>query len=131
MLLSAKYVFPITADPIPGGAVLVRDNKIVDIGAFEKLKYRYPDEEVVDFGLAAIMPGFVDLFTKLDMSVMRGVVADEPYMKWMLSILNKAQNLEARDWYDSAVLGGLDAISAGITTIADMTATSAHLHAVK
>ena len=131
MLLSAKYVFPITADPIPGGAVLVRDNKIVDIGAFEKLKYRYPDEEVVDFGLAAIMPGFVDLFTKLDMSVMRGVVADEPYMKWMLSILNKAQNLEARDWYDSAVLGGLDAISAGITTIADMTATSAQLHAVK
>ncbi len=62
---------------------------------------------------------------------MRGVVADEPYMKWMLSILNKAQNLEARDWYDSAVLGGLDAISAGITTIADMTATSAQLHAVK
>ncbi len=109
----------------------MRDNKIVDIGAFEKLKYRYPDEEVVDFGLAAIMPGFVDLFTKLDMSVMRGVVADEPYMKWMLSILNKAQNLEARDWYDSAVLGGLDAISAGITTIADMTATSAQLHAVK
>lgn len=131
MLLSAKYVFPVTSEPIAGGAVLVRGNKIVDVGKYEVLKYRYPDEEMVDFGLAAIMPGFVDLFTKLEMSVMRGVVADEPYMKWMLSLLNKAQHLELKDWHDSAVLGGLDALSSGITTIADITGTSAQLEAVK
>ena len=29
------------------------------------------------------------------------------------------------DWYDSAILGGLEAISAGITTVADITTTGA------
>ena len=32
MLLSAKYIFPITSDPISGGAILVKDDKIADIG---------------------------------------------------------------------------------------------------
>ena len=33
--------------------------------------------------------------------------------------------MDVNDWYDSAVLGGLEAISSGITTIADITATGA------
>lgn len=131
MLLCAKYVFPITSDPISGGAVLVHGNRIEDVGKFADLKIRYPDEEIVDFGLAAIMPGFIDLFTKLDMSVMRGVVADEPFSKWMLSIIEKSQKLEIGDWHDSAVLGGLDAISFGITTVADISRNDATLQAVK
>lgn len=130
MLLSAKYVFPITSDPISGGAVLIRDNKIKDIGEFETLKYRYPEEETIDFGLAALMPGFVDLYTRLEHSVMRGLVADQQFSQWMVSIAEKSQRLENSDWCDSAVLGGLNAISSGITTIADITATGAALQAV-
>lgn len=131
MLLSAKYVFPITSEPISGGAILVRDNKIVDIGKFNVLKYRYPDEEISDFGLAALMPGFIDLFTRLELSVMRGVVADEPYMRWMLQVADRAHKLEGNDFYDSAVLGALDAVSSGITTVADITPTGAALAAVE
>ena len=110
MLLSAKYIFPVTSSPVSGGALLVRDDKIVDIGDFESLKLRYPDEEVMDFGMAALLPGFVDLHTKLEMSAMRGIVADLPYAQWLLSILERSSELEPSDWYDSAILGGLDAL---------------------
>ncbi len=131
MILSAKYVFPVTSEPICGGAVLVKGDTIADVGTLASLQMHYPDEEVVDFGLAALMPGFIDLHTRLEESVLRGVVADQPFAQWILSVIETSQHLESSDWYDSAVLGGLDALSSGITTVADVTATGAALKAVQ
>ncbi len=48
-----------------------------------------------------------------------------PYSSWILSVIERSSRLEASDWYDSAVLGGLDALSSGITTVADITSTGA------
>ena len=61
MLLCAQYVLPITSEPIHNGAVLVRDGAIRDVGDAAMLKLRYPDEEVSDFGQAAILPGVAQL----------------------------------------------------------------------
>lgn len=125
MLITAKYVFPVTSAPILNGAVLVRGDSIADIGDFDSLRLRYPDEVVEDFGVAAIMPGLIDLHTRIEKSVLRGVVADKPYAEWILSVLSRSLQLEQADWYDSAILGGLDALSSGITTVVDITSTGA------
>lgn len=125
MLLCAHYILPISSEPIHGGALLVRDGKIRDIGKADMLKLRYPDEEVKDFGLAALLPGLIDLHTHLENSVMRGVVHDVPYATWIQSVHEKAGRLEPGDWYDSAILGGLEALSSGITCVADITTTGA------
>ncbi len=129
MILSAKYVFPITGDPIAGGAVLVKGNRIADVGDMTTLLQRYPEEEVKDFGMAALMPGFVDLHTRLEKTVLRGLVADQPYARWILSVIEKSTRMENADWYDSAVVGGLDALASGITTVCDITASGAVLKA--
>lgn len=129
MILSAKYVFPITGDPIAGGAVLVKGNRIADVGDMATLIQRYPEEEVKDFGMAALMPGFVDLHTRLEKTVLRGLVADQPYARWILSVIEKSTRMENADWYDSAVVGGLDALASGITTVCDITASGAVLKA--
>lgn len=131
MLLCAQYVLPISAEPIRHGAVLVRDGVIRDLGKAEMLKLRYPEEEVRDFGHAALMPGLVDTHTHLDNSVMRGIVHDVPYVTWLTSVVDCSAKMETSDWYDSAVLGGLDALSSGITTVADITATGASCTAVE
>lgn len=125
MLLCAQYILPITSEPFQDGAVLVRDGLIRDIGKVEMLKLRYPEEEVVDFGLAALMPGLVDLHTHLENSVMRGIVHDVPYTTWVMSVAEKSSKMDVGDWYDSAILGGLDALSSGITCVADITVTGA------
>ena len=125
MLLCAQYILPITSEPFRGGAVLVRDGAIRDVGAADMLKLRYPDEEVVDYGQAALMPGLVDLHTHLENSVMRGIVHDVPYTTWITSMLEKSTKMDVSDWYDSAILGGLEALSSGITTVADITTTGA------
>jgi len=131
MLLVARYVLPVSEPHIENGAVLVQDGRIADIGYATKLKTRYPNEEVRDYGLAAIIPGFVDAHTHLEYSVMRGLINDVPYAAWKLHLTEKEKLLSPEDWDDSALLGALEMIRSGVTTIADITRTGASLKATK
>ncbi len=121
MLLTAKYVMPITAPFIEDGAVLVRDDKIVAVGTAKQLKEQFPDEEVRDFGLAALSPGFVDLHTHMRYTALRGLFEDLPYAEWKRAVLHVEPFFSKKDWEDSARLGALEAIASGITTLADIT----------
>ena len=82
MLLSAQYVVPVSSEPIENGAILVRDGRIADIGRTEMMRLRYPDEELKDFGMAALTPGFIDLHARIEDAVFRGLVQDLPFVKW-------------------------------------------------
>jgi 5-methylthioadenosine/S-adenosylhomocysteine deaminase len=121
MLLCAKYVIPVSAPHIEDGAVLVQGDRIVAVGARSDLQGLHPCEEVRDFGLAVLMPGFVDLHTHLEYSVFRGAVDDVPYTQWKMQVVQKSRALESRDWQDSAMLGAMESVGSGITTIADIT----------
>ncbi len=125
MLICAQYILPVTSEPLRNGAVLVRDGVIRDIGDTDMLRLRYPEEEVLDYGVSAVMPGLVDLHTRMENSVMRGLLSDVPYATWLMALAEKAGSMEMADWFDSAILGGLDALSSGITTVADITSTGA------
>lgn len=125
MLLCSHYILPISSEPLHGGAILVREGIIRDIGPADMLKLRYPEEEIKDFGTAALLPGLIDLHTHLENAVMRGIVHDVPYTTWIMSIMDKSAKMDVSDWYDSAILGGLEALSSGITCVADITATGA------
>jgi len=129
MLLIARYVIPVTSNHIENGAVLVRDGRIDEVGYATRLRTLYPGEEVKDFGLAALMPGFVDAHTHLEYSAMRGLINDSPYAAWKLHLADKEKRFTQQDWQDSALLGVLEAVRSGITTIADITRTGASLKA--
>ena len=131
MLLTARYVLPVAAPHIEYGAVLVRGDQIVEIGDFEHLRALHPEEPVRDFGLAAIMPGFIDLHTHLEYTAMRGLVDDLPYSQWKLQLMQKERLFSGQDWDDSALLGALEALQSGITTVADITETGASGHAAQ
>ncbi|MCD8315806.1 MAG: amidohydrolase family protein [Eggerthellaceae bacterium] len=131
MLICAQYILPVSSEPIRRGAVLVRDGIIRDIGSAERLRILYPDDEIKDYGWAAVMPGIVDLSTNLENSVMRGLLDDVPYATWMTDLAEKGQAMEMSDWYDSAFYGGLDSIAGGVTTVADITSTGAVCTAVQ
>ena len=123
MLLTARYVLPVATPHIENGAVLVRGGEIVEIGDFAHLRALHPDEPVRDFGLAALMPGFIDLHTHLEYTAMRGLVDDLPYSEWKLQLMQKERLFSSQDWDDSACLGALEALQSGITTVADITRT--------
>lgn len=130
MLLTAKYVMPVTKPFIENGAVVVQGDKIVAVGPAAQLKAQYPDEEVRDFGLAAICPGFVDLHTHLRYTALRGLFEDMPYAAWKRAVLRCEPFLSRKDWEDSAFLGALEAIASGITTLADITIPGSPVRAI-
>ncbi len=131
MLFTAKYVIPITSPYIEDGAVLVKDDKIEDVGTSAALKAKYPDEEVRDMGLSALMPGFVDVHTHLGYTAMRGMFGDLPYASWKREVLRHELFFYDEDWVDSARLGVLEAIASGITTVADISSSDCTLKAVE
>lgn len=131
MLLCAEYIIPVTAEPIEDGAVLVRDGRIADIGGAQHMKKRYPDEEVRDFGRAAIMPGLVNLHNHLEYTVLRGIFPDMPYAEWLSHEHEKADQMSFDDRYDSALLGCLEMISGGVTTVAEFSSTGASCDAIE
>lgn len=131
MLFFARYVLPISSPHIENGAVLVKGDRIVDVGQATEMKVRYPTEPRQDFGLAAIMPGFIDVHTHLEYSAMRGLVHDVPYSAWKQALDEKEQLFTSQDWDDSALLGGLESVASGITTIADITRTGSSGHAAQ
>lgn len=131
MLLCAEHIIPVTQPPIEDGAVLVRDGRIVEIGGAQRMKSHYPDEEVRDFGRSAIMPGFVDCHTHLEYTALRGIVHDVPYAEWLALEHAKADRMSHDDRYDSALLGGMEMMSGGVTTVADFTSTGASCEAVQ
>ncbi|MDO4842165.1 MAG: amidohydrolase family protein [Phoenicibacter congonensis] len=130
MILTAKYVFPISSEPLIDAGVLVRDGKIVDVDKTVNLKKHYPNEEFKDLGLAAIMPGFVNLHTRLDRTLLRGTVADEPYTSWLLKYVDFTSKMSKQDKYDSALIGCMEQIRSGITTVADLSGTDGPVKAV-
>ncbi|MBI5231312.1 MAG: amidohydrolase family protein [Coriobacteriales bacterium] len=129
MILTARYVIPVATPHIENGAVLVRDDTIVEIGDYEHLRAAHPDEPVRDFGLAALLPGFIDLHTHLEYSSMRGLVDDLPYSRWKLQVMEREKHLSQTDWEDAAMLGALESLRSGITCVADITATGASARA--
>ena len=130
MLLCAQYVLPITSAPIEKGAVLVRDGKILEVGPALNLRARHPEEEVRDFGQAALLPGFVNVHTHLEYTAMRGLVHDVPYATWIIQVHSKGDTMSPADLESSAIVGVLEALSAGITCMADITPTGAALKAL-
>ena len=131
MLLLARYVLPVSHPHLEDGAVLVRDGAILALGSRVDMLRDYPDEEVVDYGLAALMPGFVDLHTHMEYTIFRGVVDDLPYTEWKMAVQGREHLLTEQDWEDSAVLGAIEAIRSGITTVADITDSGASVKAAQ
>lgn len=131
MLLCAKYIVPVSSEPMENGAVLVRDGVIADIGTAEMMRLRYPDEEVKDFGMAALTPGFIDLHARVEDGVLRGLIRDLPFVEWRKNIGDLRSRISSKEAYDSAYLGCLEELSAGVTTIGDTTSTGAAVFAAQ
>lgn len=128
MIITAKWVLPVSMPPIEDGAVRTDGDSIVAVGRQADVAPAV-GEEVLDFGKAAILPGFVDLHTHLEYSVFRGLVDDLPYTPWKLQVMARSKSLSDDDWAASARLGALEAIQSGITCIADMTSSDVSLPA--
>ncbi|HVQ55938.1 MAG TPA: hypothetical protein VMS29_04210, partial [Pyrinomonadaceae bacterium] len=75
-VLAADHVLPISSEPITNGAVAIDGDKIARVGDRTTIESDFPDARVEDFGEAAILPGFVNCHSHLELTAMRGALDD-------------------------------------------------------
>jgi cytosine/adenosine deaminase-related metal-dependent hydrolase len=125
----AALVIPVTAAPIPDGAVLVEGDKIVWVGPRAQ-QPAAPNARIVELGDSVLAPGLVNAHTHLDLTVMRGLLDGLSFFEWIRAVVAARGVLSADEWLDSARLGVIEALEAGITCVGDTAPTSASFDAM-
>jgi len=101
--------------------ILVEENKIVDINSYEKLKKDITGHDIVGDENQLIIPGLVNCHTHLAMTVFRGIADDLPLDTWLRKhIWPLEDRLTADDVYKGSLLGTVESILSGVTTLNSM-----------
>jgi len=97
--------------------VLVKNNKIFKIES----DIHYPQaDKIIDAAGMIVMPGFVDTHRHLWETAFKGIAGNWTLMEYLNGVLgNIAPHFKPDDVYTGNLLGALEAINSGITTIFD------------
>src|SRR5437870_1595552 len=121
-ILSADHVLPISAEPIRNGAVALERDKIVIVGRAKDLTARFPNADVEDFGEAAILPGFVNCHSHLEITAMRGTLdgVEHDFSSWLLKLNSIREGFSEKDIRIAAIAGAVEGAQAGVTCFGDV-----------
>ena len=133
-LYSARWVLPIASPPFENGAVAVEGARIVAVGILPELIALFPEAQRRDFGEAAILPGFVNAHSHLELTAMRGYLDSKEgdFFAWLKKLtIARLERMTADDLYVSAMCGAVEAARAGVTCVGDASdAASASMRAI-
>jgi len=120
-LYCAHWVLPIASSPIEDGAVAVDGSHIAGVGSRDELAKRFPQAQVQDFGEAAILPGFVNTHSHLELTAMRSYLEREEgeFLAWLMKLTIARLGMTEDDLYVSAAWGAVEAARAGVTCMGD------------
>lgn len=103
------------------GWVLVDGNRISEVGGGNApTRIRRAADEVLEATGAAVMPGMVNGHTHLFQTLFRGLADDKPLLEWLRDcIWPGATHLDSEAAYAAAMLGLIENVRGGATTIVD------------
>ncbi|MFL5600754.1 MAG: amidohydrolase family protein [Gemmatimonadaceae bacterium] len=128
MRYHARWVLPITQPPIENGTVVEREGLITYVGS----RAEAPAGEDQDLGEAILLPGLINTHTHLELTAMRGFLEDCRFAEW-IDRLRQSRNeiLDTPLLLDSARLGIIEGLEAGITSYADTCSSGVALYAMR
>ena len=127
--LTARYVFPVDAPPLPGGVITIDGQRIAAVG--ENISGHRP----IDLGNMAILPGLVNAHTHLEFSDL-GAPLGEPGMsfaQWIRRVVDHrrsrlasaAGRMDRLEELSNVVRSGVaEGLASGVTTVADIAAVA-------
>ncbi|MDO5718072.1 MAG: putative aminohydrolase SsnA [Tissierellia bacterium] len=123
-----------TNDPdnlyIENGAVYIEGGLVKEVGKFEDIKAKYPNEELLDADGRLIMPGMINAHTHIYSSYARGMSVDKPQRDFNEILENLWWNLDKKltlkDTELNAYTTYMESIRNGTTTVIDHHASPYH-----
>ncbi|HEX6307214.1 MAG TPA: amidohydrolase family protein [Longimicrobiales bacterium] len=132
-LYTADWVLPVTAPPIPGGAVLVDERGLIRaVGRRAEIEGG-GGAATLDLGAAILLPGLVNVHTHPELTAMRGLLEDLPFHQWIPALrrAKEGARLDDGDFAAAARWCCLESIAAGITTVGATEDSGAALDALR
>ncbi|HEV8591409.1 MAG TPA: amidohydrolase family protein, partial [Pyrinomonadaceae bacterium] len=107
---------------ISTGAVAIDGVEIVAVGPRVELLERFPNANVEDFGEAAILPGFVNCHSHLEITGMRGSLdaVEHDFGAWLLKLNALRGAMSEDDIKAAAIAGAREGAAAGVTCFGDI-----------
>jgi cytosine/adenosine deaminase-related metal-dependent hydrolase len=112
MIISARWIFPVTSTPLHNHALVVDEGSIREI--------RPLIESDPDPGETCLLPGLVNAHTHLAYTALRNNFDALSFFPWIRKITEEKQRLTREDVKRSTQLGISECLRHGITTVADM-----------
>lgn len=123
-IIRGDYVLPMDEQltVITNGAVVIIDNKIIEVGAFDDISKKYSSEKIIEGKNKVVLPGFINTHTHAAMVYFRGMADDLPLKTWLENHIWPAEGkwLSPEFVHDATELACLEMIKAGVTTYNDM-----------
>lgn len=123
-IICGDYVLPMDESlaVIQNGAVAIKDNKILEVGASSKILGKYISGKIIKGEGKIVLPGLVNTHTHAAMVYFRGIADDLPLSEWLNNHIWPAENkwLSPEFVSDAVELACLEMLKGGITTYNDM-----------
>jgi len=103
------------------GAVIIENNRIVDVGKSPDLKRKYSGYEKINAKGKVVIPGLVNTHQHAAMSLLRGYADDLPLKEWLENwIWPMEKHMTGHNIYVGALLTAIESIMGGVTTVNTM-----------
>jgi cytosine/adenosine deaminase-related metal-dependent hydrolase len=120
VLYLADMVLPMSAPPVPRGAVRVEGAHVTAVGPAAKIEPE-PGEEVIDLGAATLLPGLINSHCHLDYTGFRGALeARHGFTEWIKAINGLRRAYTNADYLKSIAEGFSFLAEGGVTTVANI-----------
>lgn len=121
-ILTADHVLPISSPPIKDGFVAIDGDTIHAVGEQAELGSQFADAEIVELGNAAILPGFVNCHSHLEITAMRNQLDDveHDFATWLLKLNSIRAELSEDELLSAAIVGAREGARAGVTCFGDI-----------
>lgn len=102
-------------------AIVIDKGIIIDICKGSGVSEKYPDAvRTIDAGGKAVFPGLINTHNHLFQSLLKGLGDDRVLSDWLVNVMfPSAAKLTQEDAYYGAMLGCIDGIRSGTTTVLD------------
>jgi cytosine/adenosine deaminase-related metal-dependent hydrolase len=132
-LYASAWLLPVSSQPVADGAVLVDEGGVIRAVGKRSAIHTGDDVAIVDLGAAILLPGLINVHVHSELAGMRGLLEDLPFHQW-IPLLRRAKEgarAEAGDLAAAARWTCLEAMAAGITTLAGTEDSAAPIDAMR
>lgn len=113
--VTARWVFPVETEPLPQGTVTVRGDRIL------RVEPHGAERADVDLGNVAVLPGFVNAHTHLDLTGLRGRCPPSPdFTGWLRQVIQHRRGTAPEQVQANIQAGLAESLRHGTTLLGDI-----------